>query len=250
MSSDADQDAPDADPDAPDADTNAPAGMAFVGAGDFEMGCVSALDTMCDADENPQHTVTLDTFIIDLTEVTQADYQFCISAGVCSAPSNNFDPTSLPKHPVGNVVFSQAVTYCSWLTKRLPTEAEWEKAARGTDGRVWPWGNAAPTCEMLNFDRCIDAPTAVGSYPAYVSPYGLFDTAGNVSEWVSDWYDAGYYSSGPSQNPVGPSSGSEHGVRGSSYAFGPQSVRTSNRPSGKPDTDSLGRGFRCARSIE
>jgi formylglycine-generating enzyme required for sulfatase activity len=221
----------------------------LVPAGAFEMGCVSAIDTMCDADESPQHTVTLDAFTIDITEVTQSAYQDCMSAGACTAPSNNYDPTNLPQYPVGNVDFNQASDYCAWVGKRLPTEAEWEKAARGTDGRVWPWGNTTPTCAMLNFDRCLDEVTAVGSYPAYVSPYGLLDMAGNVSEWVSDRYDADYYSVSPSVNPTGPSSGNARGVRGSSYAFGQQSVRASNRPSGTTNSDSNGRGFRCAQSL-
>jgi formylglycine-generating enzyme required for sulfatase activity len=196
--------------------------MVYVSAGEFIMGSDDdevdyAMQLCnryeCDAEpiwsEQPQHTVYLDAFYIDKTEVTNAQYQQCVEAGVCQLPTTcdwgepTFGDEFKAEHPVACVRWHDARTYCEWADRRLPTEAEWEKAARGTDGRIYPWGNPFYGSK-LNFcdancpydwkDTSANdgyAKTApVGSYPAGASPYGALDMAGNVWEWVADWYEA------------------------------------------------------------
>ena len=190
-----------------------PAGMAFVDAGTFWMGCNSKLDTGCNLNESPQHKVTLSAFFIDLSEVSVAQYGDCVSAGVCTAPSCSSTQSTWPglmDHPVNCVNWVQARSYCQWRGPGydLPTEAQWEMAARGTcekNGstasdatcktvmRVYPWGNAAASCAMAvmssgGADACgTGAAWAVGSKKAGDSPYGIHDMAGNVAEWTRDW---------------------------------------------------------------
>ena len=183
------------------------------------------------AAEAPQHTVYLDAYSIDKYEVANARYQACVDAGGCTAPH---DPSSATRtsyygnpdyagYPVINVDWGQAETFCAWEGKRLPTEAEWEKAARGTDGRIYPWGNQNPTCDLANGvvqgKRCVGDTSPVGSYAAGASPYGVMDMAGNVWEWVNDWYDENYYSHSPASNPPGPATGDTRVLRGGSWAL-------------------------------
>ncbi len=221
--------------------------MVYVPAGEFLMGStdaeINAVLTRCShckreyfADELPQHTVYLDAFWIDRTEVTNAQYSKCVDAGTCRAPTacDWGDPTygdaSKADHPVVCVSWDDARTYCEWAGARLPTEAEWEKAARGTDGRLYPWGNTFDgsalnfcdrNCELFWKDTSAEdgyARTApAGHYPAGASPYGALDMAGNVWEWVNDWYDENYYSRSPDRNPTGPDSGEERALHGGSW---------------------------------
>jgi sulfatase modifying factor 1 len=224
--------------------------MVDVPAGDFLMGCNPPIDTNCSLDELPQHTVTLSEFSIDSTEVTAAQYYECVAAGKCLAPTCNYAPCddTTGNNPVVCVIHADAEAYCAWQQKRLPTEAEWEKAARGTMTFTYPWGDDSLDCGHANYSGCKGEAVAVGSYPEGISPYGALDMAGNVVEYVSDHYDANYYNESPSADPQGPATGDTFVGRGGGF----RSVGVWQR-TGKRDTydtvyvkDTL--GFRCARS--
>lgn len=230
-----------------------------VPAGDFLMGSTNA-NVSGDRDEKPQHKVYLDAFLMDRTEVTNAMYAKCVAAGACKAPSNissstrskYYDDTQYANYPVIYVSWDAAQAYCKWAGGRLPTEAEWEKAARGPstgsgDGRTFPWGNERPDAQRSNFDGNVGDTTPVGAYPAGASPYGALDMAGNVWEWVADWYQ--YYASASARNPQGPSSGQYRVLRGGSWDDDWGFVRAANREwwSG-PNDGVFYIGFRCARS--
>ncbi|HEY9075089.1 MAG TPA: bifunctional serine/threonine-protein kinase/formylglycine-generating enzyme family protein [Anaerolineaceae bacterium] len=228
--------------------------LLYVSAGEFMMGSADADKGAVD-NEKPQHSVTLDAFWIDKTEVTNAMYARCVAAGACAAPnrmnsnrrSSYYGDSSFANYPVIYVNWNQAKAYCEWAGRRLPTEAEWEKAARGTDGRIYPWGNIFPDSILLNFGENIRDTTEVGSYPRGVSPYGALDMAGNVWEWVADWYGATYYKDSPSKNPQGPSSGQDRVLRGGSWGDDTRSVRAADRISHNPGFVGSYIGFRCAR---
>jgi formylglycine-generating enzyme required for sulfatase activity len=226
--------------------------MVDVPAGDFMMGCNAAIDEACEPSERPFHKVTLSGFRIDRHEVTMADYSACVSFCVCSLPEESFDPIGLPDNPVVGVSLDQAGTYCTWLGRRLPTEAEWEKAARGTDGRIYPWGNAPPTCDRAAYLACAwDGKSGVtfpvGTFsPKGDSPWGAQDMAGNVWEWVSDWYAP--YDGDASVDPEGPPSSGMRVWRGGSYLHDSKFLRTSTRfPYGVSQYHAL--GIRCAQSL-
>ena len=156
-------------------------------------------------------------------------------------------------HPVTQVSWEDAQAFCIWLSRltghavRLPSEAEWEKAARGTDGRIYPWGNDAPDHALLNYNMHIKDTAAVGSYPRGASQYGLLDMAGNVWEWVNDWFDKNYTQNPPQRNPKGPDFGQQRGYRGGSWSNGAGYIQPSNRSGGNPDGRFNILGFRCAR---
>jgi formylglycine-generating enzyme required for sulfatase activity len=240
-------------PSSPQADTTmiSPvdnATLVFIPAGEFLMGSKDS-DADADPDEKPQHTVYLDAFWIDRTEVSNDMYRRCVQAGGCTSPahSRRYGPAEYGDHPALGISWNQAVAYCTWAGRRLPSEAEWEKAARGTDGRLYPWGEEAPDPSRLNFDHLIDDTSPVGSHPAGASPYGALDMAGNVWEWVADGYDENYYAESPDKNPRGGNSVNRRVLRGGSWNTQAHNVRVSNRFWGFPgrnDTD----GFRCALS--
>jgi eukaryotic-like serine/threonine-protein kinase len=186
-------------------------GMAqvYVPAGEFGMGSDTGLD-----DQRPMHIVYLDSYWVDSTEVTNAMYGLCVAAGACTEPlalgsitrSSYFGEAAFADYPVLFVNWPQAQAYCAWAGRRLLTEAEWEKAARGDDLRLYPWGNEPPDPTRLNFQASdLQDTVAVGQYPSGASPYGALDMAGNASEWVFDFYDPAYYEVSPSENPNGPS---------------------------------------------
>ena len=232
-----------------------PGEMILIPAGVFWMGCNSEIDNICYDDEKPYHEVQLSAYYIDKTEVTQGAYKKCVDAGVCSDPGCNWNPSGTPNRPVVCVDWNDAIAYCTWAGKRLPTEAEWEKAARGTDGRKYPWGNQTATCEYAVINDGSDYGCGTDSTwdvcsksPAGDSPYGLCDMAGNVWEWVSDWYGSDYYSNSPASNPTGPVSGSTRVVRGGSFAGSDDYLRASNRSDDVPSDYYHSLGFRCSRS--
>ena len=225
--------------------------MISIPAGAFMMGCNSALDSTCSGDENPYHQVTLSAFSIDKTEVTQRAYQACVAACACTVPGELYDPANKPNFPVVGVTWNQAHAFCQWLGKRLPTEAEWEKAARGTDGRVYPWGNQTPDCTLANYFACpaLSQVEAVGSHsPQGDSPYGVQDMAGNAFELVADHYDPNYYASSPAMNPMGSMDPAYVNVvwRGGSAGHYPNYLRASARYSNDPIIYWTALGFRCA----
>jgi len=216
--------------------------MVAVPAGEFVMGNDGRYG------ESPQHTVFLDAFWIDKYEVTNALYKKCVDAGKCSSPSTQyFGNPRYDNHPVVYVTWNDAAGYCAWAGKRLPTEAEWEKAARGTDGRIFPWGNTFNKNYLNSAENGRGEVLAVGSFPDGASPYGAMDMAGNVWEWVADWHDAEYYSTSPARNPKGPPVGTTKVIRGGAKDVDQNSARVTLRVDPAPDTQSGTIGFRCAQ---
>ena len=220
----------------------------FVPAGDFEMGGAVA-DPDAEEDEKPRHTVFVDSLWMDKTEVTNQMYIHCISSTACSPPATTkyYLQAKYQNHPVQGISWDQANAYCAWAERRLPTEAEWEKAARGADGRIYPWGDELPSSDYLNFEDRVGETTPVGAFPQGASPYGAMDMAGNVWEWVADGYTVDFYASSPQENPLSTFPVNRRVLRGGNWESNARNVRTTNRfwafP-GRNDTD----GFRCADS--
>lgn len=237
-------------------------GEILIPAGPFQMGCdTSNLKDSCRETELPLHTVNLDAYYIDQFEVTNARYQACVDAGVCTPPKrmtsvtrdSYYDNSDFGDYPVSNVDWTQARDFCAWEAKRLPTEAEWVKAARGDqDTRKYPWGDEDPTCELANYwgrtSGCAGDTVSVGSHPAGASSYGVMDMAGNVREWVNDWYARDYFSESPSDNPQGPKSGNERVYLGGSFSSPDSQLRAASRDSDIPHAYYDGVGFRCVHS--
>jgi eukaryotic-like serine/threonine-protein kinase len=255
--------------------------LVYVPAGQFLMGSSSS-DSNAEDDEHPQHTVYLDAFWIDRSEVTNAQFaEFASQAGyVTSAERANdvgggvIDPasgsrtntpgatwqhphgpdssrTGLDAHPVVQVSWIDASAYCQWAGRRLPSEAEWEKAARGSDGRLYPWGNQAADNTLVNDSGSGDGwmqTAPVGSFPAGASPYGALDMAGNVWEWTADWYADTYYATSPAANPLGAASGQYRVFRGGGWSNTARRFRPANRgyTGGADHSDDI--GFRCVIS--
>jgi formylglycine-generating enzyme required for sulfatase activity len=199
----------------------------------------------------PVRTVAVDGFWMYQTKVTNRMFAQCVAVGACSAPTEElggpvYSNPQYANHPVVGVTWDQAQTYCGWAQGQLPTEAQWEKAARGTDGRTYPWGNDKPACDLLNLGYCTGRTSEVDAFSAGVSPYGLYDMAGNIFEWVSDWYGDSYYSSAPAANPTGPESGQYRSIRGSSFETDFSQVESAMRHFGGQTYHSRDLGFRCA----
>jgi formylglycine-generating enzyme required for sulfatase activity len=224
--------------------------MVYVPAGEFLMGSGDDY-RYARPDERPQHTVYLDAFWIDRTEVTNAQYRKCVEAGACEeARCWDLDGYDVPDLPVVCVHWDAAQAYAAWAGGRLPTEAEWEKAARGTDGRLYPWGDSEPDCDKANYLGCADGPLPVGSHPEGASPYGVLEMAGNVWEWVADWYAEDYYSHSPDRNPQGPDSGEHRVGRGAAFRISHWSLRCAIRGWVRPDWLCGAGGFRLVVDVD
>ena len=226
--------------------------MVAVAAGAFDMGCAGPPDDIACFPDEDQHAVTLSSYEIDRTEVVQGAYALCVADGACSAPvTAHWRPGERPQWPAVGLDHAMATAYCDWVGKRLPTEAEWERAARGTDLRVYPWGNDDPDCAIHGawaIPGCVAEPAGVGTHPAGASAVGADDMAGNVWEWVADWYDADYYGVSPSEDPQGPASGTERILRGGGFMTGEaRFLRVSNRNNTAPGDAADTYGVRCAR---
>jgi formylglycine-generating enzyme required for sulfatase activity len=210
--------------------------------GPFTMGSDNG-----DSDEKPVHEVYLNDFYIDRYEVTNALYKDCVTASACDEPQNtgNYDNSQYADHPVVYVDWNMAKAYCEWRGAQLPTEAQWEKAARGKDGRTYPWGEDI-ACNKANYLDCVGDTQPFGSYENGQSPYGISDMAGNVWEWVADWYSVRYDENSPAENPLGPDSGQYRVLRGGAWNQDSYLLRTSARLGSAPTDVYLSFGFRCA----
>lgn len=199
--------------------------------------------------DNPEEVVTLGDFWIYRTKVTNQQYKLCVATGNCTTPNlqdnQGYDDFKRLNDPVSGVTWQQGSAYCTWVHGQLPTEAQWEKTARGDDSRLYPWGNNAPVCDLLNFNNCIGATTNVVKYPQGKSPYEALDMAGNAFEWVNDWYDPQYYRTGPTQEPPGPDTGQRKSVRSSSYKSNKDQAPVAVRSFDFPDRHRRDLGFRC-----
>lgn len=229
--------------------------FAPVPAGDHLMGCNDVVETDCDQhpDALPLRTVTLtEPFELHIREVMQTQYELCVRDGACTLPSANYDP-QLPDVPVAadflrgppvtNVTHDQARSYCAWIGAGLPTEAQWERAARGSDGTSYQGTNSPPSCDQAVFADC------GATEPATTENRGLSfdDIAGNAAEWVADVYAADTYQVSPTIDPTGPSSGTSHVIRGGSYLDDATGLRAWLRDESATEADHI--GFRCARNL-
>ena len=236
-----------------------------VPSGEFLMG---AEDDQAGADEKPKHKVELDAFLIGKYEVTNAQYNAFVKATGYRVPENCCDPkfnlwkgdlvpSGVEELPVINVSWDDAFAFCKWSGGRLPTEAEWEKAARGTDGRTFPWGNELPSSHRANYSfdpvSMWDGPASLVRKDQYEfgrSPYGAYEMAGNVWEWVADWYDENYYKSSPAKNPAGPEKGDARVIRGASWRNTAEMLRAANRNKHVPTERRVYIGIRCAKDAK
>jgi formylglycine-generating enzyme required for sulfatase activity len=241
--------------------------MRLVPAGSFMMGSdADAAVVQCEQfgidcerewfiNEEPVHEVYLDAYYIDKYEVTNKFYKACVDASACRPPIQSrsfaqedyYGNSIFDDFPVVFVNWDMAETYCEWRGAKLPTEAQWEKAARGNDGRIFPWGNEIDY-KYANFDQIIRDTTMVSQYEKGKSPYGVYDLAGNTLEWVYDWYSETYYQISSSSNPIGPDQGDGRAVRGGSW-FDKDQIRSAWREGWEPFNNADGLGFRCAMNV-
>jgi len=238
----------------------------FIPEGEFWMGCDPDHNGgfQCNPDELPLHLVYLSAYFMNAYEVTNQQYELCVQTGVCQEPVYNnsytrdsyYNNPSYSNFPVVAVTWYEANQYCEWVGGRLPTEAEWEKAARGSSLSAYPWGDDNPNCELANSynnltaDYCTGDTAEVGSYPAGVSPYGVHDMAGNVWEWINDWYSPNYYANSPYENPVGKDTGEHKMIHGGSWNYSWVKLRIAYNSNHHPNERNLSFGFRCVRPIE
>jgi formylglycine-generating enzyme required for sulfatase activity len=242
--------------------------MILIPAGDFTMGSDEGFP-----DEKPVHIVYVDAFYIDKLEVTNAQYKECVDAGACRPPRrvdccsnlplvvwpSYYDNPEYDNYPVTWLDWYDGDDFCAWRGARLATEAEWEKAARGTDDRTYPWGDDPPTPEHLSFTwlpgefpgKAPVGPSPVGSFPKGASPYGVLDMVGNVYEWIEDRYEPDYYSVSPAENPTGPAEGKWRIARGGSFFNQAFRNRVSNRNNAflPADLAHFDAGARCAADV-
>ena len=243
--------------------------MVLVPAGEFVMGSNKKADRLAYRTELPQRQVYLDAFQIGKFEVTALEYlKFVLATDRSPQLDWRYDGGNFQEpmahHPIMHVTWYEADAYCKWAGQRLPTEAEWEKAARGTDGRLYPWGNEYAGPSRANFGRTgLSGPVrdrperlllyppiiSVDKYEKAVSPFGLHQTIGNVAEWVADWYDPDYYKTAPERNPRGPETGTQKSFRGAGWMDSTTTVRVAMRNGADPDTRINWLGFRCAKSV-
>ncbi len=240
---------------AQDANPTPPTGMVYVPAGEFTMGTNAADGSdfnqrdntpLSANDARPQHKATTGAFFMDKTEVTNAQYQkYCEATGALVPPYwiGGKIPDGQADFPVHHVNWYEASAYAKWAGKRLPTEAEWEKAARGTDGRNFPWGNDFDGNKVANGG---DGPQAVGAHPGGASPYGALDMSGNVNEWTTTWFDG--YPNSPTKQP---DFGTKYKVvRGGAWWSGEQLGQTWYREVARPQTRITMIGFRCVQDVQ
>ncbi len=231
--------------------------MVYVPFGEFQMGSDNG-----NPDEQPVHLVYLDAYWIDQMEVTNAQYALCVEAGTCTirsidsfTRSDYFHSAVYANYPVVNISWNDANNYCHWAGGSLPTEAQWEKAARGIDGYIYPWGNTAPSSDLTNYGNTVGDTVEVGSNPDDVSPYMVFDMAGNVFEWVADWYAVDFYTQSPYSNPTGhasstgPATEQRRVLRGGSWFNTDSYLRTTSRFRDIPDMRGSTYGIRCVINI-
>ena len=215
----------------------------YIPAGEFTMG--SGTNDI----EILAHKVYLDAYWIDQTDITNAMYAACVRAGACTLPArydNYFDNSKYADYPVVYVTWYAAQTFCAWEDGTLPTEAQWEKAARGWDGRPYPWGTSSPDISLLNYNGDHEDIVSAYDYLIALSPYGLLQMSGNVRQWMLDWYQRHYYSISPYKNPQGPNSGHYKSLRGGGFDDDFQEVETTYRAFHDPTSAGQDRGFRCA----
>jgi formylglycine-generating enzyme required for sulfatase activity len=233
--------------------------MVLIPAGNFVMG-----SDVGEADEKPAHPVYLDAYYIDKYEITNEQYELCVQLNVCRRPINYssyqrlsyFGHPLFANYPVVSVTFEMARAYCEdWRGARLPTEAEWEKAARGANSSTFPWGEAI-SCEHANYrdETCgrVRDTSPVTSFAGGVSDYGVYNMSGNVWEWVKDWYSPAFYLNLPAENPTGPERpvvGIYHIKRGGSFQDEEHKLRSTNREKNEPTNSASNLGFRCVRPI-
>ncbi len=226
--------------------------MVLIPAGEFWMGCNEKVDNECDADEKPGGKVYVEAFSIDKHEVMVADYRKCVEAGKCSSDGLtkygecNWDKPGREDHPINCVDWNQAKTYCTWAGKRLPTEAEWEKAARGTDGRIYPWGDAFDSSRCNTNESKIGSTSPVRRYETGKSPYGCYDMSGNVWEWTSSLYKSYPYEAEDGRED--PEAKGDRGLRGGSWGTAAEDARAADRSWLGPGGRDGYLGFRCAKT--